>query len=128
MVAKQAKQEKAGRKKESGSKKRPAAPAIQYEKFLLQGTEYQTLYTKKFLARKSWTPNDPKKILSFLPGTIVDILAKEGQELHEGEPVLILEAMKMRNIVNMPMDGVILSINVSTGDKIPKGHLIFEIE
>ncbi len=131
MVAKQKKQseqEKSSSKKESRSKKKPAIPELEYENFLLHGTEYKTLFTKKFAERKNWVANDPKKISSFLPGTIMNIFVKKGQKLEEGEPVLILEAMKMRNIVKMPMDGVVKSINVAVGDTIPKGHLIFELK
>ena len=130
MIAKKIKQEKREKnssRKEAKSKKNQNAPELQFEKFVLQETEYHTLYTKKFLARKNWVANDPKKVLSFLPGTIVEIFVKAGRKLQEGEPVLILEAMKMRNIVKMPMDGVMKAIDVSVGDKIPKGHLIFEL-
>lgn len=95
---------------------------------VIEGTEYHTKYNRKFENRKTWKAPDPKQVLSFIPGTILDIFIKEGQEVIEGEPLLILEAMKMRNVVNMPVTGKIKSINVSEGDKIPKGHLILSIE
>jgi biotin carboxyl carrier protein len=124
MVAKQIK--KTSRKENKA--KRKAAPEVPYEKLHIQGTDYKTLFTKKFVNRKSWKAHDPKIIVSYLPGTILEIFIKEGQKLEEGAPVLILEAMKMRNKVNMPMDGTIKSINVSVGDRIPKGQVIFELE
>lgn len=59
-----------------------------------------------------------------MPGNIWKILVKEGQEVKEGEVLLILEAMKMENEITSPKDGVVASIltqegaAVNTGDKL----------
>ena len=91
-------------------------------------TEYYTTLTRKFEERKVWKAPDPKLVFSFIPGTILSVFVKEGQELNEGDPLVILEAMKMRNEVNMPMKGKIKQVNVSEGERIPKGHLIISIK
>lgn len=63
-----------------------------------------------------------------MPGLILDIMVKEGQEVKEDDGLLILEAMKMENIISSPRDGVIKSVNVSKGDAIDKNHLLIEFE
>jgi len=95
---------------------------------LIEETRYTTLFTKKFENRKPYKPADPNMILSYIPGTILEILVKEGKKLEVGEPILILEAMKMRNIVTMPVSGKLKAIYVKEGETIPKNFLIAEVE
>ena len=63
-----------------------------------------------------------------MPGLILDINVKIGQEVKEDETLIILEAMKMENIINSPRDGKIKSISVSKGDAIDKNELLIEFE
>ena len=63
-----------------------------------------------------------------MPGLILDILVKEGQKVKEDDGLLILEAMKMENVITSPRDAVIKSVSVSKGDAIDKGHLLIEFE
>ena len=95
---------------------------------VIEGTEYRTLLNKSYLERKIWKAPNPKMIFSVIPGTIVTLYVKEGQKLNAGDPLVILEAMKMRNVVRMPMDGTVKKVNVEEGSIIPKGELIVEIE
>ena len=94
----------------------------------IEETKYSTLYTKKFENRKPYKPADPKMILSYIPGTILEIFVKEGKKMEAGEPILILEAMKMRNIVTIPVSGKLKKIYVKEGETIPKNFLIAEVE
>ena len=59
-----------------------------------------------------------------MSGTIVRILKKEGDAVSKGEPVLILEAMKMENEIVSPYDGVISKIAVKEGDKVQAGEVL----
>jgi biotin carboxyl carrier protein len=90
-------------------------------------TNYQTLLTSKFKNRKPYTPPDPKKIYSYIPGTVVKILAKPGEKLEAGDAIVILDAMKMMNRVTLPDGGVIKIIHVREGETIPRKHLIAEL-
>jgi len=101
---------------------------IRCKSLVIGETKYRTTLTRKFEQRKNWEAPDPKKVLSYLPGSIMNVFVKQGQKVKEGDPVVILEAMKMRNKVNSPLDGVVKSVNVKTGDTIPKGFVIIEIE
>ncbi|MBS7377238.1 MAG: acetyl-CoA carboxylase biotin carboxyl carrier protein subunit [Paludibacteraceae bacterium] len=96
--------------------------------FAVEARKYQTLLTEKYKNRKPWVAPNPKHILSHIPGTIVDILVKEGQSLKKGDLLLIHEAMKMQNRVVMPCDGVIDKINVTVGEKIAKNFVMIELK
>jgi len=63
-----------------------------------------------------------------MPGLILEINVKEGQDVKEDEALLILEAMKMENVINSPRDGVIKSIKVSQGNTVEKNALLIEFE
>ncbi len=60
-------------------------------------------------------------IKSPLPGVIIDIMAKVGDEVKKGQKILILEAMKMENNINADRDGKIVEIKVNKGDSIMEG-------
>ncbi len=62
-----------------------------------------------------------------MPGIILSINVKEGQEVKEGETLLILEAMKMENAIGSPKDGVIKSIFIKSGETVEKGELLIEM-
>lgn len=100
----------------------------QYVDFAVTARKYKTLLTKKYLNRKVWNEPSPYEIQSYIPGTIIQIFAQEGQTIQEGEPLLILEAMKMQNRIDMPFTAKIKKINVTVGDKIPKDMLMIELE
>ncbi len=97
------------------------------ETIIVHSAVYKTEYTTKYRNRVKWEKPDEKMLHSFMPGTIIDVFVKPGDKLKEGDPLLILEAMKMHNVVQIPFDGKIAKVNVKTGDKIPKGFLMIEI-
>lgn len=63
-----------------------------------------------------------------MPGLILDIKVKEGQEVKEGETLLILEAMKMENSITAPRDAVIKSVPITKGNTVAKNELLIEME
>jgi biotin carboxyl carrier protein len=89
---------------------------------------YKTRISKQFAKRKHYQPADPKLILSFIPGTVLDIMTKEGVAVKKGDNLMILDAMKMQNKLKCPMDGTIKSICVKKGDKVSKGTLLIELD
>lgn len=96
--------------------------------FAVTARKYKTLLTKKYKNRKVWVEANPLEIQSFIPGTIIQISIEENQIVKEGEPLLILEAMKMRNRIEMPFTAKIKKINVKIGDRIPKDTIMIELE
>ena len=99
-----------------------------FETFTLNGVEYKTRLTQKWINRKKWEEPNPYLLHSHIPGTIMEIEVKEGQAVEEGDSLLILQAMKMNNKLTAPFSGKIKRISVSVGDKIPKGALMIEME
>jgi biotin carboxyl carrier protein len=68
------------------------------------------------------------ELLTKMPGKVVKILTKVGQSVKKGEPVLILEAMKMENEIKCAIDGVVKTIHVKEGDVLDQGVLMVELE
>ncbi|WP_299101131.1 acetyl-CoA carboxylase biotin carboxyl carrier protein subunit [uncultured Winogradskyella sp.] len=63
-----------------------------------------------------------------MPGLILEINVKVNDAVKENEPLLILEAMKMENVINSPRDGIIKSIKVEEGNTVDKNSLLIEFE
>ncbi len=61
-----------------------------------------------------------------MPGLLLDIQVAVNQEVKEDDPLLILEAMKMENVILSPRDGIIKSITATKGDAVDKGQLLIE--
>lgn len=89
---------------------------------------YQTRLSTKFKNRAKYKAADPKMVFNYIPGTIIDILVSPGQEVKQGDLLLILDAMKMQNRLKCQMDGKIKSIRVKKGDRVSKGTLLIELE
>lgn len=91
-------------------------------------TLYKTRISKKFAARKPYKTADPRMVLSFIPGTVLDILVKPGQSVKKGDELMILDAMKMQNVLKCGIDGIVKEIFVTKGDKVSKGKLLLELD
>lgn len=91
-------------------------------------TAYPTNVTQRFLNRKKWERPNPNIVLSFIPGTMLRLLVKEGQAVKAGDKLAVFVAMKMHNAVLAPHDGKVVKIFVGEGDKFPKGASLFEVK
>ena len=69
-----------------------------------------------------------KQIVAPMPGTIVDILVKEGEEVLEYQEVVILEAMKMENAIPSPENGTVKEIKVKVNDKVATNDVLMVLE
>jgi len=63
-----------------------------------------------------------------MPGLILDINVKIGQKINEDDPLLVLEAMKMENVICSPRKGIIKSIAANKGDAVEKNQLLIEFQ
>jgi biotin carboxyl carrier protein len=71
---------------------------------------------------------DIDSISAPMPGLILDIHVRIGQAVNEDDPLLILEAMKMENVITSPRDGIIKNISVRKSDTVDKNQLLIEFE
>lgn len=69
-----------------------------------------------------------KDITAPMPGLILDIVVKEGDEVEKGDKLLVLEAMKMENIIKAPGGGKIKSIVCNKGDSVDSGQKLIHFE
>jgi biotin carboxyl carrier protein len=67
---------------------------------------------------------DPQAICSPLPGVVAKMLVKSGDEVSSGQPVAIIEAMKMENVIASPWCGIINEIFVKEGAEVRKGEAL----
>jgi propionyl-CoA carboxylase alpha chain len=73
-------------------------------------------------------PDTSKLLLSPMPGLLVTLDVEAGQEIKSGEPLAVIEAMKMENVLRAEKDVVISVINVEAGDSLAVDQIIMEFE
>lgn len=66
-------------------------------------------------------------VYSPMPGMVVKINVQPGDDVEKGEALLVLEAMKMENIIKSPIKGIIKSIFIKEGDSVSKKQILLEI-
>ncbi len=62
-----------------------------------------------------------------MPGLVLKVLVTEGQQIKKGDPVLILEAMKMENVFKAPADATVKAIKVAERKAVEKGEVLIEL-
>ena len=62
-----------------------------------------------------------------MPGTVREVLVKTGQRVREGQPMMILEAMKMEHQISAPESGEVSSIYFKEGDRVDMGDILISI-
>jgi acetyl/propionyl-CoA carboxylase alpha subunit len=63
-----------------------------------------------------------------MPGKVIDIVVKEGASVSKGDPIVILEAMKMENVLKAESDAVIKKININKGESVEKNQVLIELD
>jgi len=69
-----------------------------------------------------------KEIKAPMPGLVLEITVSDGQEVKQGDKILILEAMKMENSIMIQSDAKIKKIGVIAGQAVEKGQVLVELE
>jgi 3-methylcrotonyl-CoA carboxylase alpha subunit len=71
---------------------------------------------------------DQTSLTAPMPGTVVKVLVGEGDEVEEGQTLLVLEAMKMEQTVAAPYAGTVRELPFAEGDLVPGGSILVELE
>jgi propionyl-CoA carboxylase alpha chain len=87
-------------------------------------TEREAGYARLMPAKK--VADTGKQVLCPMPGLVVSIAVKEGQEVKAGETVAVVEAMKMENVLRAEIDGTVRKINAKPGDSLAVDAVILE--
>ena len=69
----------------------------------------------------------PGHVTTAMPGTVLSIAAALGDAVRRGDPVLVIEAMKMEHEISAPMDGIVVGVLVGPGDAVAPGEALMEI-
>jgi biotin carboxyl carrier protein len=102
--------------------------------FKVNGSIYTSTISDKYdrlidqLGMKIGVVQQSGDVKAPMPGLVVEVPVAVGQTVAKGDKVLILEAMKMENVIKAAGDGVIKAVHVSKGMAVEKGQLLIEIE
>ena len=72
--------------------------------------------------------SEESSVRSPLPGKIIDLRVKAGDSVSKGQPLLVLEAMKMEHTLAAPTDGKIKSVRYAVGEQVAEGAELVEFE
>jgi len=100
---------------------------VRCKSLTIQGTKYRTLLNKKFESRKTWSHPNNKQIIAFIPGVINKLFIEPGQKINKNDNALILDAMKMNNLIKFRENGTVKAVNVTEGQCVMKGHVLVEM-
>ena len=90
----------------------------------------ETPYSLQRMKVLSTTKGKSEKelIVAPMPGKIIDVLVREGSVVTRGEPVAILEAMKMQNEILSPVNGTVIKVSAKANTNVMKNDLLVEIK
>ena len=78
------------------------------------------------LMPKKVAPDMSRFLLSPMPGLLASVAVKVGQEVKAGEPLAVVEAMKMENVLKAPRDGKVAAVHANAGDSLAVDQKILE--
>lgn len=94
---------------------------------LVDDTAYETEIPERYIRKTKKEAAVPGDIRAVIPGVIVDIKARKGQKITEGDVLAVLEAMKMYNNIEAESDGTVAEVLVAKGDRVAKGQIIIRL-
>ena len=93
----------------------------------LENGVFKTTLSEKFKNRKHY--EQPKNMVTAtIPGTIISVLVKEGQQVKRGDSLCILDSMKMNNTICAADNGIVKKVYITVGESIAKDAPMVEFE
>ena len=81
----------------------------------------------QYMGLNSMVINKLKVIKAPMPGLVIEINVEEGQKVDENEKILVLEAMKMENVLKISHEAVIKKVLIKKGQAVEKGQILIEL-
>jgi biotin carboxyl carrier protein len=63
-----------------------------------------------------------------MPGKVIDVRVSSGEQVESHQALVVLEAMKMEQVVTAPYDGGVRSVDVAVGDQVTTGTILVTLE
>ncbi len=115
--------------------KKPYSVVFNYSEhnamFLINGVHYQVVFSEADVAPKTINGRSISKLPDLkasLFGKVLRVIVAEKQRVKSGEPLLVLESMKMENTLLAPDDHIISRVNVKEGDQVSDGQVLISFE
>ncbi len=111
-----------------------ADPEEKSYRLLVNGEEYNVHLKDRYdllLERLGMEDLQNKKVENVkapMPGKVLDVHVEEGTEVGEGDALLVLEAMKMENVIKAPGPGTVKAVHVNVSDPVEKNAVLVEFE
>lgn len=102
--------------------------------FKINGNKYTTKINDKYdrlidqLGMKVGASQKVGDIKAPMPGLVLEVSVEIGAQITKGDKVMILEAMKMENVIKAAGGGIVKAIHISKGTAVEKGQLLIEME
>jgi biotin carboxyl carrier protein len=102
--------------------------------FLINGNSYQVKvadHYERLVQQLGLSVGGSVKVNNIkapMPGLVLSILVSPGQAVQKGDPLIILEAMKMENMIKSAGDGTVKSVKTTQGSAVDKGQVLIEME
>jgi 3-methylcrotonyl-CoA carboxylase alpha subunit len=68
------------------------------------------------------------RITAPMPGRVVAFIAQPGQRVKRGEPLAVMEAMKMEHTLSAPADGIVTALRYAVGEQVAEGEALLDFE
>ncbi len=100
----------------------------------VNGTDYEIAVKDKYdlllqqLGMNAKSSTTAQVVKAPMPGLIIQIMATDAEEVKKGDSLLILEAMKMENVIKSPRDGKIKKIHIALKQAVEKNQVLVEFE
>ena len=112
----------------AASVRRQTADGIDYTLFADGGSRRLRLVDPLDVTQYEAVASGEASVRSPLPGKIIDLRVKAGDTVSKGQPLLVLEAMKMEHTLSAPTDGKIKSVRYAVGEQVAEGAELVEFE
>ena len=108
--------------------RRPTTDGIDYTLFADGGSRRLRLVDPLDVTQYEAVASGEAAVRAPLPGKIIDLRVKAGDTVSKGQPLLVLEAMKMEHTLAAPADGTVKSVRYAVGEQVAEGAELVEFE